>query len=236
MPASTLPLRRVVLRHHDAATEPTPGNILATLTAVAKPYSDNVAPEHEVRFVKTRIGGKITLMLDDRSDHYTLMLGKLPRNLPGVVELDDIDTWGIYAPPRHPAILTMVDSDIERARNMGLDRYCLCADARPPKNAQQQRYHRHLLQDVSAVEQGADSRERAEIVRGERNRIIGNINITSVQEGLAKYRAAAGRSVAETTIATRAATEAEAEANPGVRVVVVELGIGKRHAGSWRNV
>ena len=219
-----------------AITEPAPGDIVAKLKAVAKPYSGDIAAEDEVRFVKTRIGGKITLMLDDRSDDYTMMLGKLPSDLPGVVELDDIDTWGIYAPPRHPAILTMIDSYIERARNMGLDRYGLCDDARPPKTAPQQRNHRYLLQDISAVKQGANDQERLEVVRGERNRIIGNINIASVQEGLAKYRAASGRGVAETTVETRAATKAEAEAHPGVHVVVVEFGIGKRHAGNWRNV
>ena len=219
-----------------AITEPTPADIVAKLKAVTKPYSDDIAVEDEVRFVKTRKGGKLTLMLDDRSDECTMMLGLLPGDLPGVVALDDIDTWGIYSPPRHPALLTMIDSYIERARNMGLDRYGLCDDDRPPKTAQQQRNHRYLLQDISAVVQGANDDEKLEIARGERNRIIGNINIASVQEGLAKYRAASGRGVAETTIATRAATEAEAEAHPRVHVVVIEFGIGKRHAGNWRNV
>jgi hypothetical protein len=219
-----------------AITEPTPCDIVAKLKAITKSYSDDIAVEDEVRFVKTRIGGKITLMLDDRSDGYTLLLGQLPRNLPGVVELDDIDTWGIYAPPHHPAILTMIDSYIERARNMGLDRYGFCDTVQPPKTAQQQRNHRYLLQDISVIMQDANDQEKLEIVRGERNRIIGNINIASVQEGLAKYRATSGRSVAETTIATRAATKAEAEAHLGVHVVVIEFGIGKRHAGNWRNV
>lgn len=219
-----------------AITEPTPGDLVTKLRAVTKPYSDEIAVEDEVRFVKTRIGGKLTLKLDDRSDDYTMMLGNLPRNLPGVVELDDVDTWGMYAPPRHPAILTMIDSYIERARNIGLDRYGLCDSVRSPKTTQQQRNHRYLLQDISSIMQGVSDEEKSEIVRGKRNRIIGNINIASVQEGLAKYRATSGRSVAETTIATRAATKAEAEAHPGVHVVVIEFGIGKRHAGNWRSV
>jgi mannosyltransferase OCH1-like enzyme len=219
-----------------AITEPTPDDLVAKLKAVTKSYSDYIAVEDEVRFVKTRKGGQITLMLDDRSDDYTMMLGQLPKNLPGVVQLDDIDTWGIYAPPRHPAILTMIDSYIERARNMGLDRYGLCDTVRPPKTAKQQRNHRYLLQDISAITHGANDQEKMEIVKGERNRIIGNINIASVQEGLAKYRTTSGRSVAETTISTWAATKAEADARPGVHVVVIEFGIGKRHAGNWRNV
>jgi hypothetical protein len=219
-----------------AITEPKPRDIVAKLRAFMKPYSDDIAVEDEVRFVRTRKGGKLTLMLDDRSDDYTMMLGRLPSDLPGVVALDDIDTWGIYAPPRHPAILNMIDFYLERARNMGLDRYGLCNDDRPPKTAQQQRNHRYLLQDISAVMQGANDQEKMEIVRGEPNRIIGNINIASVQEGLAEYRATSGRGAAETTIATRAATEAEREAHPRVHVVVIEFGIGKRHAGNWRNV
>jgi hypothetical protein len=219
-----------------AITDPTPGDIVAKLRVVTKPYSDELAVEDEVRFVKTRVGGKSILMLNDRSDDYTMLLGKLPSNLPGVVELDDIDTWAMYAPPRHPAILTMIDSYIERARNMGLNRYGLCDIVGPLKTTQQQRNHRYLLQAISAIMQGASDLEKLTIVRGERNRIIGNINIASVQEGLAKYRATSGRSVTETTIATRPATNAEAEAHPGVHVVVSEFGIGKRHAGNWRNV
>jgi hypothetical protein len=30
--------------------------------------------------------------------------------------------------------------------------------------------------------------------------------------------------------------KAEADAHPSVHVVVIEFGIGKRHAGNWRNV
>lgn len=219
-----------------AITEPTPSDIVPKLRAVTKPYSDEIAVEDEVRFVRTRIGGKLTLKLDDRSDEYTMMLGNLPRNLPGVVELDDIDTWGMYAPSYHPAILTMIDSYIDRARNIGLDRYGLCDSVRPLKTAQQQRNHRYLLQDISSILHGASDEAKLKIVRGERNRIIGNINIASVQEGLAKYRASSGRSVAETTITTRAATRTETVVHPGVHVVVNEFGIGKRHAGNWRNV
>jgi hypothetical protein len=219
-----------------AITEPVPGNIVHKLRAVTRSYSGDIAVEDEVRFVKPRIRSKLTLKLDDRSHNYTLMLENLPRNLPRVVELDAIDTWGMYAPPRHPAILTMIDSYIERARNMGLDRYGLCDNASPPKTTQQQLNHRYLLQDSSSIAQGASSEEKMALVRGERYRIIGNINIASVQEGLATYRATSGRSVAETTIDTRSATRVEAEAHPRVHVVIKEFGIGKRHAGSWRNV
>ncbi len=219
-----------------AITEPSPGDIVTKLRPVTEPYSEEIAVENEVRFVKTRIGRKLTLKLDDRSDEYTMMLGNLPADLPGVVELDDIDTWGMFAPPRHPAILTMINSYIDRARNAGLDRYGLCDTGQRPKTTQQQRNHRYLLQDISAIIQGASDEEKVEIVRGERNRIIGNINIASVQEGLAQYRATSGRSAAETIIATRSATKAEAEAHPRVHVVVNEFGIGKRHAGNWRNV
>jgi hypothetical protein len=219
-----------------AITEPKPADIVAKLRPVTEPYSEEIAVENEVRFVKTRISRKLTLKLDDRSDNYTMMLGNLSTDVPGVVELDDVDTWGMYAPPRHPAILTMIDSYIERARNTGLDRYGLCDNAQSPKTAQQQRNHRYLLQDISSIIQGASDEEKLEIVRSERNRIIGNINIASVQEGLAKYRSTSGRSAAETIIATRSATRAEAEAHPRVHVVVNEFGIGKRHAGNWRNV
>jgi SAM-dependent methyltransferase len=218
-----------------AITEATPGDIVAKLRPVTKAYSADLAVEDELKFVKTRVEGKITLMLDDRSDHHTKMLGQLPKDMPGVVEVDKIDTWGIYAPARHPGILTMIDSYIERAREMGLDRYGLCDTARPRKTAQQQRNHRYLLQDISAITQGANDGEKLEIVKSERIKIIGNINIASVQEGLAKYRAASGRSVADTTIATRYATEAERNAHD-VHIVVTSFGIGKRHAGNWRNV
>jgi hypothetical protein len=119
---------------------------------------------------------------------------------------------------------------------MSLDRYSLCDTVQPPKTSQQQRNHRYLVQDIAVITQDVSDEEKLEIVRGERNRIIGNINIASVQEGLAKYRATSGRSVDETTIATRPATRAEAEAHPRVHVVVNEFGIGKRHAGNWRNV
>jgi len=219
-----------------AITEEMPSDIVAKLKAVTKSSSDDVVVEDAVRFVKTRIGGRITLMLDNRSDNYTKLLGQLPKALPGVVEIDNIDTWGIYASPRHPAILTMIDSYIERARNMGLDRYGLCDTVQPPKTAQQQMNHRYLLQEISATTLGANDDEKLEIVRSERNQIIGNINIASVQEGLVKYRTTSGRSVAETTIATRPATEAERKAHTGVHVVVIEFGVGKRHAGNWRNV
>jgi hypothetical protein len=219
-----------------AITETTPGDIVTKLRTVSRRYSDQLAAEDEVRFVKSRIKRKLTLKLDDRSDEYTMMLGNLPSNLPGVVELDDIDTWGMFAPPCHPAILTMIDSYVERAQKMGLDRYGLCDTGPSPKTAEQQRNHRYLVQDISSITQGATDAEKLELVRAERNRIIGNINIASVQEGLAKYRPTSGRSLTETTFATRSAPAAEAAAHPRVHVVVNEFGIGKRHAGNWRNV
>jgi len=72
--------------------------------------------------------------------------------------------------------------------------------------------------------QGANDQEKLEIVRGERNRIIGTINIASVQEALAKCRTTSGGSLAETTITTQAATEAEKHRR--VHVVVTKFGIG----------
>lgn len=197
------------------------GDLLGKLRPCPGPYTDDIAAEDEIKFVRTRTGGNTTLHLTDRAQDMTKMLGNLDANLiPGVVETENVDVWGIYSPPRHPAVLTMIDSYLERAQNMGLSTY-----GTEGKTPAQVRNHRYLLQDPALGEE--------EAVKGERNKIIGNLIICSVLEGLVKYRQLKGLGADAVTIATREPTEAESNTHH-VAAVSDALGIGKRHAGNWR--
>lgn len=189
-----------------------------TTALLAAPASipGRLVPHDRPRLARTKPApgykGYFYFFLHDRGIEATLAAQMVPEEVPGVVKSVGYDVWAMYAPPRHPAVLQMLLSYIARCEHFGL--------YEAPSTKRQfggKTIHAYMTQDD----------------KEERNRIIGNLIITSVQEGLVAYAQAHGLPL-DAYGWTTTEPDAAAVAAHHVSAECADLGIGKRHAGQWR--
>ncbi len=171
----------------------------------------NLLDYSEPRIVLNASRGNFTFAPDDRSGDATFSAQIISPTMPGVIQTPSVDVWAMYAPKENECVGIMIDAYLERAQNLGLNKY--------PSS---KRIH-ILDQEVHEIM----TRENKTM----RNELIGKLIICSVQEGLVKYTKRQGKPVEDY------AWETILLSPPvyGASAYCPSLDIYKRHAGFWRH-
>lgn len=215
---------------------------------------ENTPPE--IRFPSTAGGaGSYSFYRHDSSAFATVFANTNKLQESGKFWTANLDVWALYTPPRHPGLAMMIDSYINRCVDLGLDSHpnnkVLDFGANSTINRGEKwvwkdewngRTFHDFVTNVCKPDVDKDPATSA------RNNIIGNLIITSVQEGLNNYlfeyqdKPIPGEQGVKDEVSRYlwktdyASSELKAKYSPAkVQASIPEIcNMPKAHSGSWR--